>query len=388
MAFRGEATRSAWPLHSRSIRTTTSLDNESVRPDALAIEIRAIAIATSYALPAGAGRVGVEFRQLRYLISIIDFGSFSKASLQLNIAQPALSQQIANLEIELKAELLVRSAKGVTPTEAGLGFYRHAQAILRQVEQAREDARRSIEDDALVGAVSVGLPPSAATILCLPLVRRVRSQLPGIRLRVIESLSGHLHEALINNRIDMAVLFRGQPAKSIQMEPIMEESLFLATSDSKTANQPFPVRQLSGLPLAIPGTPHELRALVDTACQKYGIELDIVAEMDSLPGLRGIAASGIAAVILPQSALMEPSAAGAIFQRPLVEPAITRPLSICRAEGFPATRPVNAVAGVLRGVMRELVESGRWSGARLLDSREGVQDPSGRQPAAPIAFGR
>jgi LysR family transcriptional regulator, nitrogen assimilation regulatory protein len=62
----------------------------------------------------------LELRQLRYLIGIIDYGSFSKASAQLHVAQPALSQQIAHLEIELHCALLVRTSQGVVPTEAGL----------------------------------------------------------------------------------------------------------------------------------------------------------------------------------------------------------------------------------------------------------------------------
>ena len=52
----------------------------------------------------------MELRQLRYLIGIIDFGSFSKASAQLHVAQPALSQQIAHLEIELRSILLIPEA--------------------------------------------------------------------------------------------------------------------------------------------------------------------------------------------------------------------------------------------------------------------------------------
>ncbi len=308
----------------------------------------------------------MELRQLRYLIAIVDFGSFSKASLQLNIAQPALSQQIANLEAELHSELLLRSAKGVTPTEAGLRFYRQAHSILRQVEQAREEARPSADGDAPVGTVSVGLPTSTATILSLPLIRSVRTRFPGIRLRIVESLSGHLHEMLVHNRIDMAVLFRDQPARGIHVEPVLEEDLVLASADAETAHHDFPFAGLSGVPLAIPGPPHAMRVLIDDICRRQGVTLNIICEIDSLPGLRGVAASGIAAVILPQSALMEPSAAGRLYVRPLVDPPVVRPLGICRPEGSPATRLILTMSAALRGVMCELVESGRWSRARLL----------------------
>ncbi|MBL8584977.1 MAG: LysR family transcriptional regulator, partial [Rhizobiaceae bacterium] len=110
----------------------------------------------------------MELRQLRYLIAIIDYGSFSKASGQLNVAQPALSQQIANLEIELAKPLLVRSARGVSPTDAGLRLYRQAQVILAHVEQAKTDVLTTDFAEQFVGQVSVGLPTSTSTMVALP----------------------------------------------------------------------------------------------------------------------------------------------------------------------------------------------------------------------------
>ena len=69
----------------------------------------------------------MDVRQLKYFVGIVDAGSFSKASQKLFVAQPSLSQQIANLEFELKAKLLLRSARGIMPTAAGGVLYRHAR---------------------------------------------------------------------------------------------------------------------------------------------------------------------------------------------------------------------------------------------------------------------
>jgi LysR family nitrogen assimilation transcriptional regulator len=79
----------------------------------------------------------MELRQLRYFVSIVDHGSLSRAALVLHVAQPALTQQLRQLEEELGAQLLHRSAHGVTSTDAGKVFYEHAQAILKQVADAR-----------------------------------------------------------------------------------------------------------------------------------------------------------------------------------------------------------------------------------------------------------
>ena len=81
----------------------------------------------------------MNLRRLKYFVKIVDIGSLTQAADVLHIAQPALSQQLATLEGEVRQQLLVRTKRGVTPTEAGKVLYRHAQLILRQCEQARVD---------------------------------------------------------------------------------------------------------------------------------------------------------------------------------------------------------------------------------------------------------
>ena len=81
----------------------------------------------------------MNLRRLKYFVKIVDIGSLTQAADVLHIAQPALSQQLATLEGEVRQQLLVRTKRGVTPTEAGKVLYRHAQLILRQCDQARVD---------------------------------------------------------------------------------------------------------------------------------------------------------------------------------------------------------------------------------------------------------
>ena len=85
----------------------------------------------------------MELRQLRYYVAIVDHGSLSRAATVLHVAQPALTQQLRQLEQELGAQLLHRSAQGVLCTDAGKVFYEHAQAILKQVGDARSAVTQS-----------------------------------------------------------------------------------------------------------------------------------------------------------------------------------------------------------------------------------------------------
>src|SRR5690606_14007600 len=120
----------------------------------------------------------MDFRQLRYFANIVESGSLAKASRQLFIAQPALSQQIAKLEAEVGRSLLNRSARGVTPTESGLALYHRACFILRQLDQALSIARQ--ESGEVRGMVSLGLPAPTASAIGLPLVRAIREKYPSI----------------------------------------------------------------------------------------------------------------------------------------------------------------------------------------------------------------
>lgn len=99
----------------------------------------------------------MNFRRLKYFVKIVDIGSLTRAAEVLHIAQPALSQQVATLEGELNQQLLIRTKRGVTPTDAGKILYTHARAILRQCEQAQLAVHNV--GQALSGQVSIGFAP-------------------------------------------------------------------------------------------------------------------------------------------------------------------------------------------------------------------------------------
>src|SRR5262245_39407565 len=122
----------------------------------------------------------MDMRQLRYFVQIVESGSLAKASRQLFIAQPALSQQMARLEEEVGKPLLVRSSRGVSPTDNGSALYHHATFMLRQLEQAVAVARQ--ETAALSGRVTLGLAPTTNCQLGLPLIRHMKRKLPGVML--------------------------------------------------------------------------------------------------------------------------------------------------------------------------------------------------------------
>src|ERR1700728_3235806 len=147
----------------------------------------------------------MDLRQLRYFIGIVQAGSLSRAADQLHVAQSAISHHLGALETELGRELVTRGPKGVQLTEAGSVLYRHAEAILRHVDTAKQEVMSTLKVPA--GRVSIGLPIALALMLSYELFMRVREAYPQILLHVTDGNSSLLRERLVNGRLDVAVLY-------------------------------------------------------------------------------------------------------------------------------------------------------------------------------------
>lgn len=321
----------------------------------------------------------MDIRQLKYFVAIVDAGSLSKAAQKLYIAQPSLSQQIAGLEAELKTKLLLRSAQGVTPTTAGSALYKHARLVLRQVEQLREDVREDRGGEA--GTVAVGLPTTVTTILALPLFERIRKSYPGIRLQLFEGMSGSISEMLPNGRLDLALLFRDTETRGMSVIPVFDEELCvfgsagLSLTDNNTA---CPLRMLSHVPMVAPSANHGLRLIIERTFQRENVELNMVADIDSLPTLVAIARSGLACTILPASAqALNEQATQPVFRR-IVEPIMSRPVSVCWSCALPVSAAALAVRKAIVALITELHEQGQWPGITLRPPpNEAVLDSTG-----------
>src|SRR5208282_4287764 len=114
----------------------------------------------------------MDLRQLRYFVGIVQAGSLSRAADRLHVAQSAISHHLSSLEAELERQLVTRGPKGILLTEAGSVLYRHAEAILRHVEFAKQDAMSALNVPS--GRVSIGFPVALASILAPELFVRVR----------------------------------------------------------------------------------------------------------------------------------------------------------------------------------------------------------------------
>lgn len=165
----------------------------------------------------------MELRQLRCFVRVVELGSFSQAAAAVGVVTSALSQQISKLEGELCTRLLQRLSSGVKPTDASPAFWHQAQLALRHAD----DAVLAAQGARLAGHVSVGLPPTTASVLGLPLMLAMRECYPEVRLHLVESLSGHLATMLSARQLDLAVLFKTDAARCWSVQTLLVERLFV-----------------------------------------------------------------------------------------------------------------------------------------------------------------
>jgi LysR family nitrogen assimilation transcriptional regulator len=289
----------------------------------------------------------VNLRRLKYFVKIVDIGSLTQAAEVLHIAQPALSQQLITLEDEFQQQLLVRTKRGVTATEAGATLYRHAQLILRQYEQAQADVKSA--GQTLSGQVSVGLAPgTGASALSLPLLRTVRARHPNILLYINENFGTTLSELIMNGRMDMAVLYGDKPVHGLSFQLLMNEELFLVAPRSMGIEQEkIAVTDLRDVPLLLPRPYNYLRKYVDEGFASVQMMPNVVAEIESASTLSAAVSAGIGATILPESTARVVAAAGDIVQSRIVSPVIKIPLSVCLSDHLPLSEPAAAVKDIL-----------------------------------------
>jgi len=288
----------------------------------------------------------MELRQLESLVAIADGGSFSRAAIALNLAQPSLSRQIALLEAELGQRLLVRTGRGVDLTAAGEVFIVHARQMLETARRGR-DAMNDLGKEP-GGRVTVGMPPRVAMGLSVPLVRSFRERFPRAVITVLEGLSLSLRESLVAGRLDLALMFDPQPSPQLAYETLMREQLLLVAPPKSRLPPRVALASLSGYPLVLPSAPNAIRGLLDEILGPRGVTLNVLAEVGAVQTVLALVAEGVGCTVLPESALAARPGAERLPHAPLGPPAIRNTLVLATPLARPGTRLTRETAQLLR----------------------------------------
>lgn len=290
----------------------------------------------------------MDLKQLEYFVRVAELGSFTRASIVLDIAQPALSRQIRLLEVELHQNILLRNGRGVTLTEAGKVLLEHSRGILHQVERAREEVGRV--RGALTGRVAVGLPPSLAKRITVPLTRAFRERLPDAALCIREGLSMSTQESIVSGRLDIALVYNASPSPEIDIQPLLDEELFLIRRAEGQLPRPVPLDEVAASPLIAPSRPNAIRMLVESTLANAGLRPRIVLEIDGVTAILDLVADGAGCAVLSRNAIATSDKGAQLLAHPLTPPLLSR-LSIAVS----AQRPATATQAAMVAIIRELL---------------------------------
>lgn len=293
----------------------------------------------------------MDLKQLEYFVHVAELGSFTRASIVIDVAQPALSRQVRQLEVELRQNLLTRNGRGVTLTDAGKLLLEHARGILHQIERAKEDL--GLLRGALAGRVAVGLPPSISKRIAVPLTRAFRQQLPDASLSITEALSSALQESVTAGRIDLALLYNPAPSADIDSVVILEEDLYLVgpAQPGGKADETVSLREVAAAPLVIPTKPNSIRMLVEAEMANIGCRPAISMEIDGVAAILDLVIEGVGLAVLSSNAILTAPRPEAFAIRRIENPPLRSRLALALSSQRPTTLTQQAVLKLIREVV-------------------------------------
>jgi len=243
----------------------------------------------------------MELRHLRYFVAVAEEGSLTVAAKRrLHTAQPSLSRQIRDLEYEVGAQLMIRSAHGIELTAAGRVFLDHARLALAQVDAAREAARRAARP--AKPSFALGFLTGKEIDWLPEAIRLLRDELPNIEITVSSQYSPDLADALVRGKLDVAFLRRETRATDLMFKVVATEPFVVVLpSDHRLASYEAinPHDIVGETFIAVSNTAPVGRRVVDDYLRRTGIDIRPDHEADHLAMAMSLVASTRGVALLP-----------------------------------------------------------------------------------------
>jgi LysR family nitrogen assimilation transcriptional regulator len=286
-----------------------------------------------------------------YLIRIAEHGSLSSAAIVLGVTQSTLSRAVREMESELGAVIFHRDGRGVVLTDEGAVVLEAARSVTTTL--ASLHARLEAMSGVVGKAITVGIMPSTALLLTVPLMSRLRTDFPGTQMQIVEGSTGHLLEWLSDGRLDLAVIYDSSSISRFNPEPVLTNDLHLVAARNAPGLLPeMPFASLASFPLVLQSRKHSTRRELDHLASEHGVKLNVVVEADSLTAITQLVSSGLACGILPRFVVDPETMQSAVVVDPAIERTIclATPLGGARAKGV--TRIIRSFRDEIRSVYR------------------------------------
>lgn len=271
--------------------------------------------------------------RLAALVAVGEAGSITRAAARLGYTVPALSQQLAKLERETGAQLLVRTYRGTVLSPAGEVLARHARLVLDQMERARLELAELAGVSG--GRVRVGTFSTAGMHLLPPVLTAFRRAHPAVTVSVAEYEPPAGLAAVAEGSVDLALThtYEGAPDAGtpggLTVEPLLVEELVLITAPGHALSaDPLPLRlpELQGQPLVSSPESYPNRRAIEAALRASGVTMPVVCETPAYVTVCALVSAGLGVGVVPR---MVAGAAGVpLGVRPLAAPGLHRTVAL------------------------------------------------------------
>jgi LysR family hca operon transcriptional activator len=243
----------------------------------------------------------MELRHLRYFVAVAEEGSLTNAAeRRLHTAQPSLSRQIRDLELEVGVKLLERGARGIELTAAGRTFLDHARLALLQVEAAGEAARRAAQPEK--ATFMIGFLTGHEVVWLPDALRILHEAEPGSEITLASQASPDLAGALMRGKMDVAFLRRETQAPGVTFKFMIKEPLvaMVPTGHRLASRKEISPQEIAAETFITPTRyAPVLKAVIEGYMAKFGITLKPEYESDNLTSTMSLVASTGGVTVLP-----------------------------------------------------------------------------------------
>src|SRR5476651_425278 len=262
----------------------------------------------------------IPLRQVRAVIAVCEEGSFTRAAERENATQSGISQHVAAVERSLGVKLFERSTGSVTPTPAGLRYYKRCVEAVGTLEHAAEEARSLAGK--VTGELRIGLMPTFTRAVLAPVLEDFVPQCPEVRLHIVEVYSGSLTQMVLDEDLDFAVVpaFEGTIGLKSRLLVRDREMLISGPKRGFVPLAPLRLSECAPLKFVVPGPDNIRRRNLETYFHSHGVEVAAMLEMDAMIATLEFVARSDYVTILPSVISINDVGRGELIVNPIVAP--------------------------------------------------------------------
>jgi DNA-binding transcriptional LysR family regulator len=279
--------------------------------------------------------------QLRSLMEVVELGSFTAAAKRLHLTQPAISQQIRELEHRCGLQLVERVGRRAFATPAGRELIVHGRRIIADAEHALAAVRQHKKGTA--GRVHIGAGPTALVYLLPPALRKLREEYPDIEIVVTSGTTHSISEGLLSNIVDIGFTALPVEADGLDVVPVRTDPMVAILPATEPAIPdrltPADVARRT-LILEYQRVPH--RNLSRAWLQAGGVPVRPAMEFDGIEAIKNAVSAGLGMAIVPGPAMSHAPPLNSVLVRPL-DPPLMRTLGIVQRRGRAETPALKLV---------------------------------------------